>query len=928
MRRGIIDAQPQARQLPFTVDTHLLRELGALLVGRDSTALLELIKNAYDADATKVTVHAAGLATGAGILSVTDDGHGMTFEGFQSGFLRIAGRTKETSSRKSVLFDRRFTGAKGIGRLAAHKLASNLVVTSVPDAVVLGRIYRERAKDFARYDGFTDTDRRKVAAKAALQRAGEDDYSGVEAVLDWDAMEGEHEDLSQLGDSLLATPLETGTTADTGSGAGMSGTSMSLEGTREVWTPRRRATFINEIRSCRPPAVLTEALTEKVVSEPLVFTNAKFAESGKDDPGFELELTGELSEGENLWQTLAERSDWVLEIESSRKQIKYSIAPTRRSLQSFSSTPGDGNSEPWAETRSFFRPQPHPLEGPFFQARVLVTEGSVGRRGSGTGLAAFERQQSGVRVFFEGFRVLPYGADRDDWLGLDRDYVAKQRVFDTPEDLDSESVKNEGFVQLGNRAYYGAVFLTEGGAPHLQPLVNREGFVPDEYFGRLTNIVRTGVDLVTRTRAATSRRVKAAARAAKEAELHAEIAYRDTSHPTPPASSDAPEHAGWGTPTPTSPTDDAVASGTDPLTHAANPAEGMSGSPGRLLGSTETGVSAPAAQPPPGMRGVNELIASAIAAAAALRVAVSAGNAGNVFSPTASPDAADPVDTSPLAVQFAFGVRQLEGILELLASYAATATEDQNTLRTVASVGTQFSAFIHELNGLLAQAETVRGLVGSLLDDQDLTRAQRRSIRDIQDASGDLVASLNRQASYLTDVVGPEARRRRTRMVVRDRAESSARLVLPRVLDRDQQLDIDIDASVKSPPMFPAEIAIIFTNLLTNATKFAGKQGRIKVSGVIDAETQMVLRVENTGVEVASADRDRFFRPFESSTTDVDVVLGQGMGLGLTIVRNVADDYNGFAYFAEPSDGFATAVEVVIPDPRPDIARKGVRGAR
>jgi len=38
----------------FRVDPHLFRELGELLVGRDSTALIELLKNAYDADATAV----------------------------------------------------------------------------------------------------------------------------------------------------------------------------------------------------------------------------------------------------------------------------------------------------------------------------------------------------------------------------------------------------------------------------------------------------------------------------------------------------------------------------------------------------------------------------------------------------------------------------------------------------------------------------------------------------------------------------------------------------------------------------------------------------------------------------------------------------------------------------------------------------------
>ncbi len=47
--------------LRFSVDTHIFRELGELLVGRDSTALLELIKNSYDADATRIVVTAVDL---------------------------------------------------------------------------------------------------------------------------------------------------------------------------------------------------------------------------------------------------------------------------------------------------------------------------------------------------------------------------------------------------------------------------------------------------------------------------------------------------------------------------------------------------------------------------------------------------------------------------------------------------------------------------------------------------------------------------------------------------------------------------------------------------------------------------------------------------------------------------------------------------
>jgi len=92
-----------------------------MLVGRDSTALVELVKNGYDADATQLTVHAEGLSDPekASIL-VKDNGNGMTRSQFEDGFLRIASRTKDTGDRLSARLGRRYTGAKGIGRLAAR----------------------------------------------------------------------------------------------------------------------------------------------------------------------------------------------------------------------------------------------------------------------------------------------------------------------------------------------------------------------------------------------------------------------------------------------------------------------------------------------------------------------------------------------------------------------------------------------------------------------------------------------------------------------------------------------------------------------------------------------------------------------------------------------------------------------------------------
>lgn len=87
----------------FTVDTQLFRELGELLVGRESTALVELIKNAYDADARAVYVEGRDLGDPEhGQILIQDNGVGMTREEFEGGFLRIAACTKSAETWRDL----------------------------------------------------------------------------------------------------------------------------------------------------------------------------------------------------------------------------------------------------------------------------------------------------------------------------------------------------------------------------------------------------------------------------------------------------------------------------------------------------------------------------------------------------------------------------------------------------------------------------------------------------------------------------------------------------------------------------------------------------------------------------------------------------------------------------------------------------------
>ena len=112
------------------MDAALLVELGARLVARRSVALAELIKNAYDADATEVIVSLVDVSSPSGTILVEDNGSGMTLEGMKGGWMRIA-TNDAVVNPLSARFGRPRTGAKGIGRFACGRLASRLALESV-----------------------------------------------------------------------------------------------------------------------------------------------------------------------------------------------------------------------------------------------------------------------------------------------------------------------------------------------------------------------------------------------------------------------------------------------------------------------------------------------------------------------------------------------------------------------------------------------------------------------------------------------------------------------------------------------------------------------------------------------------------------------------------------------------------------------------
>lgn len=127
MADEMAEAALETGSIPFQAEGRLIQELGLRLVASPEVALVELVKNAYDADSPvcRVSMEDAGKT-----LLVSDKGHGMSFSDFRDKWMRIATSSK-VDRMTSPLYGRKMTGAKGIGRFAVRSLGDHLSLESI-----------------------------------------------------------------------------------------------------------------------------------------------------------------------------------------------------------------------------------------------------------------------------------------------------------------------------------------------------------------------------------------------------------------------------------------------------------------------------------------------------------------------------------------------------------------------------------------------------------------------------------------------------------------------------------------------------------------------------------------------------------------------------------------------------------------------------
>ncbi|MBW4970790.1 ATP-binding protein [Croceibacter atlanticus] len=380
----------------FSVDAGLINRLGKELVGRHETAVAELVKNSYDADATLVSLSFQNCDKPGGKLEISDNGLGMTREQLIKGFMTISSSDK-VHNPKSTKYQRTRAGQKGIGRFATQRLGSVLTV-------------------------ITQTKQSETALKVTIK---------------WDDF--------RLDSNLL---LVTNSIVEIEK-IKEEGTVLIIDDLRDYWSLSMIKRAYRYISDLLQPFPLSE----------------RFEES-ENDPGFKVEFYKDketvINEESVFYKNATaeiegyvdKSGDGFYTLTSSHFDVKDEIYPI-------------GNNK----KKEDYKPFPD-LRNIHFKAYYFIYNVGLVPKQIESAIRQNAEEYGGIRLYRNGFRVLPYAEKDNDWLALDAS--VRKRVILTPH---------------GNNNFYGFVELFDKEGKVFQELSSREGLLENKAFAQLKEFI-------------------------------------------------------------------------------------------------------------------------------------------------------------------------------------------------------------------------------------------------------------------------------------------------------------------------------------------------------------------------------------------------------------------------------------------------------
>ena len=236
--------------------------------------------------------------------------------------------------------------------------------------------------------------------------------------------------------------------------------------------------------------------------------------------------------------------------------------------------------------------------------------------------------------------------------------------------------------------------------------------------------------------------------------------------------------------------------------------------------------------------------------------------------------------------------------------------EQMGLLAPLATAGISALSYQHELKKQFADIENTINRM------QNIETMSPELQKNLHSLSVDLESWLKRAKAtnllfdYIADTENMQLRHNlRAKVVIEDITNQTHFLARGTEVDYSQ-----IDDRLRLPKASFAEWGAIFQNVFINAfTAMLDSPKRLLNISFRSRERSRELLIQDTGHGINLKGADKFFEPFErASKVSVErKALGYGgTGLGLTIVRLLANNIGCRVQFVEPEDGFKTAFSI------------------
>ncbi|MFC1914056.1 ATP-binding protein [Chloroflexota bacterium] len=121
--------------------------------------------------------------------------------------------------------------------------------------------------------------------------------------------------------------------------------------------------------------------------------------------------------------------------------------------------------------------------------------------------------------------------------------------------------------------------------------------------------------------------------------------------------------------------------------------------------------------------------------------------------------------------------------------------------------------------------------------------------------------------------------------------ESLKRVMMPVIAPKGQKLEIDVEKGLPSVHADKAKVRQVLINLLSNATRFTPRGGRLRIEAAGENGWCRISVIDN-GIGIKAEDQEKIFDPFCQLEKAVVEDKG-GTGLGLTIAKQIVEKHGG-----------------------------------